>query len=315
MPETGIAKIENLAIRLRKQYDKLRTSTFQNGPRTKFDQPVTVSLSMIKMPSDPKIFDFQCVPIKPQHFIFQMLFFLLATISKSDKDQKSDQGTGPVVGIDLGTSYTCVSIYRDGEVVIIPNEVGLRITPSFVSFDAYKRLIGDAAMQQMTRNPQNTIFDIKRLIGLRFSDKTLQNELKRLPYKVVNQNNHPYVEVNFKGLTRLFSPEEICAMILEKMKKVAEDYLGVPITSAVVTVPAYFADGQRKATIDAAKIAGLNVIRILNEPTAAALAYGYGKKGVNSKKILVFDLGGGTLGVSVIHIEDEIFEPVFKAKP
>ncbi|OHT17482.1 Mediator of RNA polymerase II transcription subunit 37a [Tritrichomonas foetus] len=213
---------------------------------------------------------------------------------------------GTVIGIDLGTTYSCVAIYQNGKVDIIANEAGSRITPSVVSFGESERLVGDAAKHQMTINPTNTVFSVKRLMGLRYSDKALQDELKRLPYKVVNQDNRPYVQVEFKGETKLFSPEEISAMILAKMKQIAEDYLGRPVKNAVITVPAYFNDAQRKATIDAGTISGLNVVRILNEPTAASLAYGLNQKG--SKKILVFDLGGGTFDVSVLSVEDGLFE-------
>ncbi|OHT11192.1 78 kDa glucose-regulated protein [Tritrichomonas foetus] len=213
---------------------------------------------------------------------------------------------GTVIGIDLGTTYSCVAIYQNGKVDIIANEAGSRITPSVVSFGESERLVGDAAKHQMTINPTNTIFGIKRLMGLRYSDKDLQDELKRLPYKVVNQDNRPYVQVEFKGESKLFSPEEISAMVLSKMKQIAEDYLGRPVKNAVITVPAYFNDAQRKATIDAGTISGLNVVRILNEPTAASLAYGLNQKG--SKKILVFDLGGGTFDVSVLSVEDGLFE-------
>jgi heat shock protein 5 len=234
-----------------------------------------------------------------------LLLFVLRALGE-EETSGSDEKKGTVIGIDLGTTYSCVAVFQNGKVDIIANEAGSRITPSVVSFSETERLIGDAAKHQMTINPQNTIFAIKRLMGLRFSDKTLQDELKRLPYKVVNQDNRPYVEVQFKGETKLFSPEEISAMILTKMKTIAEDFLGRQVKHAVVTVPAYFNDAQRKATIDAGAIAGLNVLRILNEPTAASLAYGLDQKG--TKKILVFDLGGGTFDVSVLVVEDGLFE-------
>ena len=233
------------------------------------------------------------------------VFFLSLFISCKDEEQSKEK-MGTVIGIDLGTTYSCVAIYQNGKVDIIANEAGSRITPSVVSFGESERLVGDAAKHQMTINPANTIFGIKRLMGLRYSDKSLQDETKRLPYKVIEQDNRPYVQVEFKGETRLFSPEEISAMILSKMKQIAEDYLGKQVKNAVITVPAYFNDAQRKATIDAGAIAGLNVVRILNEPTAASLAYGLNQKG--SKKILVFDLGGGTFDVSVLTVEDGLFE-------
>lgn len=213
---------------------------------------------------------------------------------------------GTVIGIDLGTTYSCVAIFQNGKVDIIANEAGSRITPSVVSFSDHDRLVGEAAKHQMANNPHNTIFAIKRLMGLRYSDKEVQNELKRLPYKVIDQDNRPFVEVQYKGKTEHYSPEEISAMILSKMKTIAEEYLGRPVKNAVVTCPAYFNDAQRKATADAGTIAGLNVVRILNEPTAASLAYGLNKKG--SKKILVFDLGGGTFDVSCLAVDDGLFE-------
>ena len=237
------------------------------------------------------------------------MFLLLLSIfsfAEEAEGEAPQEKMGTVIGIDLGTTYSCVAIFQNGKVDIIANEQGSRITPSVVSFGETERLVGDAAKHQMTVNPTNTIFSIKRLMGLRYSDKTLQDELKRLPYKVVNQDNRPYVEVTFKGEQKLFSPEEISAMILAKMKTIAEDYLGRPVKNAVVTVPAYFNDAQRKSTIDAGAIAGLNVVRILNEPTAASLAYGLNKKG--NKKILVFDLGGGTFDVSVLSVDEGLFE-------
>lgn len=237
-----------------------------------------------------------------------MLWFILSVLCLCEEatTEQPKEKMGTVIGIDLGTTYSCVAIFQNGKVDIIANEAGSRITPSVVSFGESERLVGDAAKHQMTINPTNTIFGIKRLMGLRYSDKACQDELKRLPYKVVNQDNRPYVQVEFKGETKLFSPEEISAMILSKMKQIAEDYLGRPVKNAVITVPAYFNDAQRKSTTDAGAIAGLNVVRILNEPTAASLAYGLNQKG--SKKILVFDLGGGTFDVSVLAVEDGLFE-------
>ncbi|KAK8884449.1 Endoplasmic reticulum chaperone BiP [Tritrichomonas musculus] len=217
-----------------------------------------------------------------------------------------DEEIGTVIGIDLGTTFSCVGVFQKGKVEIIANEVGNRITPSIVSFSEGQRFVGDSAMPQMISNPKNTIFAIKRLIGRRFNDPEVQGELKRLPYKVVSKNDRPYVELEFKGEVKTLSPEEISAMVLTKMKNVAEDYLGKTIKHAVVTVPAYFNDAQRKATKDAGAIAGLNVMRILNEPTAAAIAYGLDKK--DNQKILVFDLGGGTFDVSLLSIEDSFFE-------
>ena len=214
---------------------------------------------------------------------------------------------GPVIGIDLGTTYSCVGIYKSGgKIEIIPNELGNRITPSYVAFTDEERLVGDAAKNQASINPTNTVFDVKRLIGRTFDDVHVQRDIKLFPYKVVNRENKPYIEVQVKGESKVFSPEEISAMVLQKMKKIAEEYIGKPVKNAVVTVPAYFNDAQKQATKDAGRIAGLNVIRIINEPTAAAIAYGMDQKG--EKNILVFDLGGGTFDVSALTIENGLFE-------
>lgn len=232
-------------------------------------------------------------------FLFCLSFFVHC-------EEQSTEKMGTVIGIDLGTTYSCVAIFQNGKVDIIANEQGYRITPSVVSFTDTERLVGDAAKHALTINPANTVFAIKRLMGLRYNDKQTQDEIKRLPFKVINRDNRPYVEVTYKGEVKHFSPEEISAMVLGKMKKIAEDYLGRPVKNAVVTVPAYFNDGQRKSTMDAGTIAGLKVVRILNEPVAASLAYGLNQKG--TKKILVYDLGGGTFDVSVLVVEDGIFE-------
>jgi heat shock protein 5 len=233
-----------------------------------------------------------------------LLLLLPARATASERPPEGKKGT--VIGIDLGTTFSCVGIFQNGKVEIIANEVGSRITPSVVSFGENDRLVGDAAKHQMTANPANTVYAVKRLMGLRYSDPQLQAEMKRLPYKIVDLENRPYIEVQHRGETKYFSPEEISAMILVKMKTIAEEYLGRPVKNAVVTVPAYFNDAQRKATMDAGEIAGLNVLRILNEPTAASLAYGLGRKG--SKRILVFDLGGGTFDVSALVVDDGLFE-------
>eukprot|EP00758_Cryptobia_borreli_P010714 Tbor_TRINITY_DN5594_c2_g2::TRINITY_DN5594_c2_g2_i1::g.13704::m.13704/K09490/HSPA5, BIP; heat shock 70kDa protein 5 len=215
----------------------------------------------------------------------------------------------PCVGIDLGTTYSVVGVWQKGEVQIIPNEMGNRITPSVVAFTETERLIGDGAKNQLPQNPMNTVYAIKRLIGRKFTDDTVQRDKKLLSYKLVSDNDgKPRVEVQHKGETKTYTPEEISAMVLQKMKEIAETYLGTAVKNAVVTVPAYFNDAQRQSTKDAGTIAGLNVVRIINEPTAAAIAYGLNK--AEEKNVLVFDLGGGTFDVSLLTIDDGFFEVV-----
>ncbi|KAL6941273.1 Hsp70 ATPase ssa1 [Hanseniaspora osmophila] len=216
----------------------------------------------------------------------------------------------PAVGIDLGTTYSCVAHFANDRVEIIANDQGNRTTPSYVAFTDSERLIGDAAKNQAAMNPSNTVFDAKRLIGRNFSDEEVQSDMKHFPFKIIEANGKPKIQVEYKGETKSFTPEEISSMILGKMKETAEAYLGSKINDAVVTVPAYFNDSQRQATKDAGTIAGLNVLRIINEPTAAAIAYGLDKKdsGAGEHNVLIFDLGGGTFDVSLLTIEDGIFE-------
>jgi L1 cell adhesion molecule like protein len=218
---------------------------------------------------------------------------------------------GKAIGIDLGTTYSCVGVWQNDRVEIIANDQGNRTTPSYVAFTDTERLIGDAAKNQVAMNPQNTVFDAKRLIGRRFSDPSVQSDMKHWPFKVVpGPADKPLIVVQYKGEEKRFSAEEISSMVLTKMKEIAEAYLGHAVNNAVVTVPAYFNDSQRQATKDAGAIAGLNVLRIINEPTAAAIAYGLDKKASKSgeQNVLIFDLGGGTFDVSLLTIEEGIFE-------
>ena len=215
----------------------------------------------------------------------------------------------PAVGIDLGTTYSCVGVMQHGKVEIIANDQGNRITPSCVAFNDQERLIGDAAKNQEGMNPRNTVFSVKRLIGRSFNDDNIQSDLKYWPFKVINECGKPRIQVEYKGEIRRFTAEEISSMVLSKMKETAEAYLGTTVRDAVITVPAYFNDLQRQATKNSGIIAGLNVIRIINEPTAAALAYGIQKNLTGERNVLVFDLGGGTFDVSVLSInEGSLFE-------
>lgn len=213
------------------------------------------------------------------------------------------------IGIDLGTTYSCVGVFKDGTVRICANDQGNRTTPSWVAFTDSERLIGEAAKNQAAMNPTGTIYDAKRLIGRKFSDQLVQQDIKLWPFKVIQgSGDKPMIEVQFKGETKLFSAEEISSMILTKMKETAEQSLGHPVRKAVITCPAYFNDSQRQSTKDAAAIAGLEPLRILNEPTAAALAYGMDKNDGKERNVLIFDLGGGTFDVSILTIENGVFE-------
>jgi len=213
------------------------------------------------------------------------------------------------IGIDLGTTYSCVGVWKNDGVEIIANDQGNRTTPSYVAFTDSERLIGDAAKNQVARNPENTVFDAKRLIGRKYADPIVTADAKLWPFKLeAGTGDKPMIVVDYQGETKKFHPEEVSAMILTKMKETAEAYLGTKVNDAVVTVPAYFNDSQRQATKDAGAISGLNVLRIINEPTAAAIAYGLDKKASGERNVLIYDMGGGTFDVSLLTIEDGIFE-------
>ena len=216
----------------------------------------------------------------------------------------------PAIGIDLGTTYSCVGVWVNGKVEIIPNDMGERTTPSYVAFTDTERLVGDAAKNQITRNPKNTVFDAKRLIGRKFEDHEVQEDIKLWPFTVVKdeKTDRPQIVVTYQKQEKKFFAEEISAMVLQKLKQTACDYLGKQVKKAIITVPAYFNDSQRQATKDAGAIAGLEVLRIINEPTAAAIAYGLDKKFKNERNVLIFDLGGGTFDVSLLSLEDGLFE-------
>jgi len=231
-------------------------------------------------------------------------------IKSTNVNMPAQTSNRKAIGIDLGTTYSCVGVFQHGKVEIIANDQGNRTTPSYVAFTDTERLIGDAAKNQVAMNPANTVFDAKRLIGRKYDDSTVQKDLKHWPFKVVNEASKPKIGVEYKCEDKTFTPEEISSMVLTKMKETAEAYLGTTVKDAVITVPAYFNDSQRQATKDAGVISGLNVLRIINEPTAAAIAYGLDKKGTSSgeKNVLIFDLGGGTFDVSILSIDDGIFE-------
>ena len=216
----------------------------------------------------------------------------------------------PAIGIDLGTTYSCVGVWQNGKVDIIPNDMGERTTPSYVAFTDTERLVGDAAKNQITRNPTNTVFDAKRLIGRKYEDREVQGDMKLWPFKVVKdpKSDRPQVCIKYQKQEKKFFAEEISAMVLQKLKQTANDFLGKEVKDAIITVPAYFNDSQRQATKDAGTISGLNVLRIINEPTAAAIAYGLDKKYQSERNVLIFDLGGGTFDVSLLTLEDGLFE-------
>ncbi|XP_065210467.1 heat shock 70 kDa protein cognate 4-like [Planococcus citri] len=214
----------------------------------------------------------------------------------------------PAIGIDLGTTYSCVAVFQRGKIEIIANDQGNRTTPSYVAFNGEAMLIGEAAKNQAASNVKNTIFDVKRLMGREFNDATVQSDIKRWPFQVNDCENKPNIEVQFKGTNKTFIPVEISAKILQKMKATAEAYLGKTVNKAVITVPAYFNDSQRQATKDAGTICGLNVLRIINEPTAAGFAYGLENKNSFKETVLIFDLGGGTFDASILTIQDGVFK-------
>ncbi|KAI5985101.1 heat shock protein 70 family [Pisolithus albus] len=251
---------------------------------------------------------------RPRHLVSSLSLLFVAfvavlcfcsPVAAQESGKKSEYGT--VIGIDLGTTYSCVGVQRGGRVEIIANDQGHRITPSWVSFTDDERLVGDSAKNAFHSNPKNTVFDAKRLIGRKMDDNEVKRDMKHWPFTVADKGGKPSIQVSYKGDMRDFTPEEISAMVLTKMKETAEAYLGEKVTHAVVTVPAYFNDAQRQATKDAGTIAGLQVLRIINEPTAAAIAYGLNKKGGESQ-IIVYDLGGGTFDVSLLSIDDGVFE-------
>ncbi|KAG2229985.1 heat shock 70 kDa protein 2 [Thamnidium elegans] len=211
------------------------------------------------------------------------------------------------IGIDLGTTYSCVGVWESERVEIIANEQGNRTTPSYVAFSDAERLVGDAAKNQAAMNPKNTVFDAKRLIGRRFDDQDVKEDMKNWPFTIIEKNEAPFIQVEFEGKTVSYSPQEISSMVLIKMKEIAEAKLGKKVSKAVVTVPAYFNDSQRQATKDAGTISGLDVLRIINEPTAAAIAYGLDANDKKERNVLIFDLGGGTFDVSLLTISGGVF--------
>ncbi|OJJ64481.1 hypothetical protein ASPSYDRAFT_39214 [Aspergillus sydowii CBS 593.65] len=245
--------------------------------------------------------------------VFYLLLVFIAPLAffgtAHAQEDEVQENYGKVIGIDLGTTYSCVGVMREGRVEIMVNDQGNRITPSYVAFTDDERLVGDAAKNQYAANPKRTIFDIKRLIGRKYDESDVQRDIKNFPFKVVNNDGKPNVRVDVNQSPKTLSPEEVSAMVLGKMKEVAEGYLGEKVTHAVVTVPAYFNDAQRQATKDAGTIAGLNILRVVNEPTAAAIAYGLDKgEKEGERQVIVYDLGGGTFDVSLLSIDSGVFE-------
>ncbi|TIB03492.1 hypothetical protein E3P96_01805 [Wallemia ichthyophaga] len=228
-------------------------------------------------------------------------------LGSTEQQPTQPQTAVPAIGIDLGTTYSCAGVWQNDRVEIIANDQGNRTTPSYVAFNDAERLIGDAAKNQSAMNPKNTVFDVKRLIGRRTDDDEVKKDQKAWPFQIVDKDGSPVVKVSFKGEDKQFSPQEISAMVLTKMKEIAEAKLDSEVTKAVITVPAYFNDSQRLATKDAGVIAGLEVLRIINEPTAAAIAYGLDSKSSEEKNVLIFDLGGGTFDVSLLNITGGVF--------
>jgi heat shock protein 5 len=244
-----------------------------------------------------------------KNLLFAVVMACLCGLAFSAQKREVD---GPVIGIDLGTTYSCVGIFKNGRVEIIPNEFGNRITPSVVAFTDDERLVGEAAKNHALLEPKRSIHVVKRLIGRKFEDKEVQNDIKWLPYDVVQKQGKPYVSIDTTSGKKTLSPEEVSSYVLLKMKDIAENYIGQEVKYAVVTVPAYFNDAQRQATKDAGTIAGLEVLRIINEPSAAAIAYGLDKK-QGEKNVIVFDLGGGTFDVSLLTIDNGVFEVIATA--
>ena len=237
------------------------------------------------------------------------IFVLLGCMTTTLQDGEDNKVEKPVIGIDLGTTYSCVAIYKNGGVEIIPNEQGSRITPSFITFADGEKLVGEAGKNAASQYPDSAFYDVKRLIGRKFDEESVQKDMKYLPFKIFNKDGNAWIRTKLNGETKEFSPEQISAMVLTKMKEIAENYLGETVKNAIVTVPAYFNDSQRQATKDAGAISGLNVLRIINEPTAAAMAYDMQDR-QGEVTVLVFDLGGGTFDVSILSIESGVFETI-----